>query len=278
MNHDYRQRTAGLGPASTPFAATGALPEAGGELNALRQELVACHRLALLGNITAMVAHEMNNLLTPILARTEAALTTPDDVEFMRKTLARVLVNAQRAKSVAERLVTAAQGQNGEPESCVLADAVRDALETMTRPLEKDGIQLCVEVPPDLRVRANHDLLCQVLLNLLLNARRAMSGTPGLLTISAAMHGDFVIIDVRDSGAGIPAEVLRDVFNPFLAANPVDDPRDWQKVGLGLSVCRLIASHHGAQIHALSNEGRGCTFRLTWPCAKTACAAPVAAC
>ena len=74
-------------------------------------------------------------------------------------------------------------------------------------------------------------------------------------------------IDVQDSGCGIPRETLENVFNPFLAADPHQQPNDWQQVGLGLSACRMIAFHHGATIQGLANDGRGCTFRLSWPVA-----------
>ena len=140
----------------------------------------------------------------------------------------------------------------------------------MTRPLEKDGIQLHVAVPDDLRVNARNDLLCQVLLNLLLNARRAMKDGGGPLTVAATAVDGQVQIEVRDSGSGISAETLDQVLNPFLAADPRERPTDWQQVGLGLSVCRMIARHHGATLQAFANDGsRGCTFRLMRPAAGT---------
>ena len=233
----------------------------------LEQELLASQRLALLGSMAAMVAHEFNNLLTPITARAEAALLSDDDLPLMRKALERALKQSQRAVSVARRLLDLARDDQHRVESCSVADAVREAVETMVRPLEKDGIELRVAVPEELRVNARDDLLCQVLLNLLLNARRAMEGTRGTLSVSAVAKGDRVQIDVRDSGAGMPGNVLNDVVNPFLAADPHQRPNDWQQVGLGLSVCRMIAYHHGATIRGLANEGRGCTFRLCWPAA-----------
>jgi signal transduction histidine kinase len=247
-------------------------------IQGLEQELLASQRLALLGSMAAMVAHEFNNLLTPITARAEAALLSDNDLPLMRKALERALKQAQRAISVARRLLDLARddqivaagprtSRTAPAESCSVAAVVREAVETLVRPLEKDGIELRVVVPEELRVNAPDDLLCQVLLNLLLNARRAMQGTRGTLCVSAVAKGDWVQIDVRDSGAGIPPDALDRVVNPFLAADPHQRPNDWQQVGLGLSVCRMIAHHHGAIIRGLANEGRGCTFRLCWPAA-----------
>lgn len=246
----------------------------------LQDELVACQRLALLGSMAAMVAHEFNNLLTPITARAEAALLSADDVPLMRKTIERTLIQAQRAKAVTHHLLGLAHNEPRPLQACSVAAAVREAIETATRPFEKDGIELRIAVPEDLQVRAREDLLCQVLLNLLLNARQAMKDTSaGTLSITAQAIGDRVRIDVRDTGRGIPRDVLDNVVNPFLAANPHERPNDWHQVGLGLSVCRVIAHHHGAALEGLANEGPGCTFRLSWPAATGSTpAAPRQAC
>lgn len=235
-------------------------------ISALRHELVACQRLALLGSLAAMIAHEYNNLLTPIIARVEAALSMPDDVQYMRKTLERTLLHSQRAVSISKNLLEMAHDQHCPIEQCSVAAAVREAIETMIRPLDKDNIHLHVDVPDNLHVNAREDLLCQVLLNLLLNARRAMNGG-GTLSITALHRDGCAQIDVRDSGKGIPRELLDTVFNRFLAADPSTRPHDWQQVGLGLSVCRMITHQHGASLRALPNEGPGCTFRLCWPLA-----------
>ena len=243
----------------------------------LQAELIACQRLALLGSLAAMVAHEFNNLLTPILARAEAALMG-DDVAFMRKTLERAVVQSQRAMAVTRHLLDLAQDGDRPTGACSVARAVRDAIETMTRPLEKDGIELRVAVPDELHVRAREDLLCQLLLNLLLNAHRAMKDVPGPLTVSAMAKGDYVQIDVRDSGRGMTGDLLTNVINPFLARDPRSRPNDWQQVGLGLSVCRMIAHQHGATIEGLTNEDRGCTFRLRWPAADATAARPTTNC
>ncbi len=239
----------------------------------LQEELIACQRLALLGNMTAMITHEFNNLLTPVLARASAALNCADDAAFVRRSLERIVSQTQRAIAVSRRLLTLAQENGQVHEACSVAVAVREALATLTPPLEKDGITLRVSVPDDLRVAARAELLTQVLLNLLLNARRAMQKRPGTLAITAVVQGDAVQIDVRDSGCGLAPDLLDKVFNPFLAADPLRSPSDWQRVGLGLSVCRMITRHHGALLQGFANEDRGCTFRLLWPQAGNGAAA-----
>ncbi len=230
----------------------------------LQDELIACQRLAMLGNLSAMAAHEYNNLMTPLVARSQAALTM-DDPEFTRKTLERTLVQSQRAIAVSRHLLDLAHHTTEPPQACSVADAVREAVESSIRPFEKDGIALQINVPEDLHVAARFDLLCQVLLNLLLNARTAMGRGNGQLSIRARADDGFAVIEVSDSGKGISDDQINNVFMPFLKSDPTENPGDWQRVGLGLSVCRIITFHHGAQMSVASNAGLGCTFTVRWP-------------
>jgi signal transduction histidine kinase len=222
--------------------------------------------MALLGTMSAMAAHEFNNLMTPVVTRAQDALSR-DDLPTMRKALDRALVQAQKAIAITRHLLGLAGAGVDEPQAWPVAAAVQEAIETMTRPFEKDGIELRLDLPPELQVRARPILLEQVLLNLLLNARDAMKKRGGPLAITARREGDFVVIDIRDRGTGIPQQQLDQVINPFLASDPRDQPRDWQSVGMGLNVCRTIAHEHGASIQAAANEGAGCTFQIRWPAA-----------
>jgi C4-dicarboxylate-specific signal transduction histidine kinase len=240
-------------------------------VRSLQAELIACQRLAAMGSMMAMITHEFNNLLTPLMVRAEAALMGEPDIAFMRKALERTLVQSQRALAVAQHLLDMAHDRPRPTQACGVANAVREALETMTRPFEKDGINVRVAVAENLQVCARQDLLCQVLMNLLLNARQAMKGVQGALSIRAAECDGHVEIEICDGGKGIPADVLNQVVNPFLAADPQARPNDWQQVGLGLSACRLIAHDFGATIQAFANEGRGCTFRVRWPTSRPTC-------
>lgn len=235
-------------------------------IDRLEADLIATQRLATLGSMGAMVAHEINNLMTPILARAEFALSTGSPAD-MRRTVERSKVHVQRAISVTERLLGLANPEESPREACSVAGAVQEAIEAAMRPFEKDGIELIVAIPEDLHVAAQFDLLQQVLLNLLLNARQAMEGVRGRLRISARQEDEHVLIDICDAGKGIFPERLDGVINPFLAAPHAADAHSWQSVGLGLNVCRIIAQQHGATITAFANDGTGCTFQLRWPAA-----------
>ncbi|MBN2445947.1 MAG: HAMP domain-containing histidine kinase [Phycisphaerae bacterium] len=232
----------------------------------LQEELIAAQRLAMVGTTAAMLAHEFNNLMTPVLARTLDALSR-DDHDVMRMTLERTVNQIQKAISLSRHLLKLTDMDSGVAETCTVLHAVDEALEEAVRPFKKDGIELHVDVPDDLRVNARSLLLEQVLLNLLTNAREAMKGCSGLLAISARRDGDFVHIAVRDSGKGLSQHEIETTYAPFLAADATDAQCAWQNVGLGLHVCRLITRQHGASVGVTANEVRGCTFHLRWPAA-----------
>jgi signal transduction histidine kinase len=182
----------------------------------------------------------------------------------MRKALEHTRRQVNQAMTVMGRLLRFAQPHSGPAECCGLAAAVQEALDTATRPLEKDAIALSVTVPAGVWVSAPRELLVQVLLNLVLNARQAMAGGRGRLGISARVEDNRVLIEICDTGHGIPGDRLASVINPFLAGG-ADQPSPWTTVGLGLNVCRMIARHCGATIQAAANADGGCTFRLHWP-------------
>jgi signal transduction histidine kinase len=257
-------------PVSGAIAPAGvALPEVnrlGDAVRVLQDELIASQRLALLGNLSAIAAHEFNNLMTPIIARAEAALTGEPDIPFMRKTLERTLTQAQRAVGLSRHLLELAHDGFVASGTCRLAHVVREAIETATRPFEKDNITLRVDVPEDIWVVGHQDVLVQVVLNLILNARTALKEVGGgLLAISARADSNLVRIAIRDTGKGMNSQWIDTTLNPFLASDPFTAPTDWKQVGLGLSACRMIAYRHGAGIRAEANAERGCTFRLDWP-------------
>ena len=230
----------------------------------LEQQLIAYQRLALLGSMASMVGHELNNLMTPLVVRSEVALQSSDPDE-MRRALEKTLVNAQRAVQFSGRLLGLGRADSEPTATAVVATVVRQVLDAYARNSAPDPVEVRVQVPEELQIRGRSDLFFQVLLNLYLNARNALNAGRGVITISAARAGEMVRIEVRDNGKGIDAAKLRELVNPFLSVDPKNSPGDWHSVGLGLSVCRLIARAHGAALRAAANDGPGCTFELLWP-------------
>lgn len=234
-------------------------------LERIERELLTLQRLSLVGRSAAMMAHELNNILTPILARSDDA-AEHGDPERMRVALRKTAVQARRAIEVTRHFMAVGDAA-GESRPCEVLDAVNDAIQTFVRPFEKEGVALTVSIDPQLRVRASPVLLHQLLFNLLLNARNALGGRKGTIRVRAARAGDVVEIEISDSGAGMPRDTLHNVVNPFLQADETHRPDAFPPVGLGLAVCRRIAHEHGATIELSEHEGPGLTVRIRWPAA-----------
>ena len=234
-------------------------------METIEQELVACQRRALLGALTSIIAHEYNNLMTPVIARAQFSLSL-DDHAAMTKALTVTLEQTEKALHFTRKVLELAAGNPTEIETCVLREIVDGAVASSVRPLDKDGIELVIDVPDDLQVQAQPLLLEQLLLNLLLNARTAMKEVRGRMKISAAREADNVHIQVRDQGVGFAEELLRESINPFLAADAQSMPTA-AGVGVGLYACRTIAHEHQARIWVENNPDVGCTFHVEWPSA-----------
>jgi len=202
------------------------------EVQRIRQELSHSHRLATLGTLTSTIAHEYNNILTPVISYAQFALANPDDPELMRKAVEKALSGAQRAAQISSSLLGFARDEQPDAPA-TLPDVVDEALACLGRPLDKDGIQLSVDVP-HVHLAISPLNLQQVLLNLILNARKAMRRTGGSLTIRATVAGDTCRIDVADTGPGIPEQLKPRLFEPFATlehAPPTTAPPQSAAVG-----------------------------------------------
>jgi len=230
----------------------------------LESQLIALQRLALAGNMTSMVLHEINNLITPILGRADFALSTRRE-DDMIKALERAKIQAEEITAVTQRMRTLIRPGAPQRQRCSVAGTVHEALDIMTRPLQKDRIELRQAIAPELSIMADPGLFRQVLLNLLLNAREAMSERGGTLTVRAEAENGSAVIEVSDQGSGLDQAKLDQIINPFLASTNNEDALNWQEIGLGLNVCRIIAQRYGATISARRNDTIGTTFTLRWP-------------
>jgi len=212
-----------------------------------------------------MIAHEFNNLLTPVVAYARHALDT-EDTGLMRTALAKTLDRTAMLREMADRVIGLAR----QPETSVKAVKVRAVVENavgcLGRDLSRDNIALNIQIDPELTVRANENQLLQVLFNLVINARQAMLGRRGRLTVDAAPTGNGrVVINVRDTGCGIAPEHLDRIFEPFFSTKGADSPPEKRGLGLGLSISRDIIDELGGEITVESQLGQGTTFTITLP-------------
>ncbi len=236
----------------------------------LRSQVRKSQRLASLGTGAAVLAHEFNNLLTPILNYAQAAMGS-DDPAFMAKALGSIHKQAKIMVGIAGRVLRVAADEPVERKPTPVRELVDDTVLALGRDLSRDNITLTIQIDPQLFVLADRHELLQVLFNLLLNARQAMLGKPGRLAIDAApdpADPARVHICVRDSGPGIKPDDLPQVFEPFFSTKQHESRAGRGGIGLGLSVSREIIAESGGELSVESEYGRGTTFMITLPAAE----------
>jgi two-component system NtrC family sensor kinase len=240
------------------------------QLETLREQFHESQRLATIGTIAAVIAHEFNNLLTPIVSYSQYALQSAEgetpDMELIKKALSKSFSSSTKAGKICTSMLGLARGESifGD---CSIQRIVDEVLLVLARDPQKDGIALRVQVQPDLVVHGDPVQLEQVMLNLLINARQAMLGKGGSLTVKAhRVEGtEELRIQVIDTGPGIPEKLIPKIFQPFFTTKGTAKKGEARGTGLGLAICKEIVEHHKGRIEVTSEVGRGTTFSIYLP-------------
>jgi len=236
------------------------------ENEALKSQITRFQALANMGSVTCMIAHEINNLLTPLASYAALALNHPDDKLLIEKALQKAVQNCNRASKIMESMVALANGESHEKKDARLIVLVEEIFTCLCRDFAKDKITVQMLIPEDLAVRAVPVQIQQVLMNLILNAREAMLPRGGVLTIEAREAADEVRIMVADTGCGIEPGHLKKIFEPFFTTKGDENSSSSRLgAGLGLAFCRQIIDAHGGCISVESQPAKGTSFRITLP-------------
>jgi len=237
------------------------------QLASLDEQVRRLQRLAGLGTMSAMLAHEINNLLTPIVSYCQYAASR-NDPELLRTAVDKSLTAAHRITGLCSRALGLASHRDSTAAPTPVAPLVSDVLEGLGRDLQKDNIAVRMDIPADLTAYIPPDTIRQVLFNLVLNARQAMLDRRGTLTLSArASAPDRIEISVADTGPGIRPEHLARLFEPFFSTKGAADRTDRGGAGLGLSICKRLLDDCGGTIHVNSQYGSGAVFTISLPAA-----------
>ncbi len=230
----------------------------------LQAQLSRIEPLANLGLISAMIAHEMNNILTPLENYARLSLQHPEDIQLHQKTIEKTAFNAERASKILQRMLDLAKGHSDQSSWTEVRKLVDEVFGCLARNFAKDRITVVLEIPDGLQVWCDAICLQQVLMNLILNAREAMLGRPGQLTLRAGQTPELTTLEVIDTGSGILPENLDRIFDPFFTTK---SPSQYGRTGtgLGLAFCRRIIEEHRGSIEAQSRAGQGSTFTLRLP-------------
>ncbi|NJN47770.1 MAG: two-component sensor histidine kinase, partial [Candidatus Competibacteraceae bacterium] len=229
------------------------------ELKTTQSRILQTEKLSALGRLVAGVAHELNNPLMGVLNYIEYAQGRETQPK-VRTLLGKAIRELNRMRRVVNNMLTFAHPADEGIGLVYVGEAVQRALELIAADLRHQNIKVITELPATLPpVRANLDGLQQVFLNLLTNARDALSQSrEKTITIAACQQGRQVCVRVKDQGVGVPALILARVFDPFFTTKPPG-----KGTGLGLSVSRNILLGFGGSLACDSQEGVGTTFTLT---------------
>jgi|GEM_PF-931355 len=249
--------------------------QAEAEAQLLREQLLQAQKMESIGRMAGGLAHDFNNMLTAILGYVELAQGALPENSPAQSFLKNAITAIEKASSIARQLMTLARQQPMQLQLVNLNQVVREALQ-LARTWMPASIQLQTFLADNLwLVEADPAQLGQVLQNLLLNARDAMMQTGGVITIEtqntvldtdyARTHydvvpGEYVLLMVSDTGAGMSPEVQARIFEPFFTTKPPE-----QGTGLGLSVVYSVVKQLGGHIWVYSEEGRGTTFKIYLP-------------
>jgi len=237
-------------------------------------ELAHVNRFSLAGELTASIAHELNQPLGSILVNAESAavmLESPSlDRDELKEILSDIRRDDQRAGEVIRRLRSLLRRTPFEASEIDLNQPVAETLDIVSGIAHSRGIAVDVILSGDpLPVRGDRIQLQQVLLNLFLNAAEAMDHLDRSLrkiAVRTARDGHFAEIEIADSGPGILAGKLQEVFEPFYTSKS-------SGMGMGLSIARTIVEAHHGTIAAENRAGQGAVFRIRLPLAQASAAA-----
>lgn len=236
------------------------------QLASLDEQVRRLQHLAGLGTMSAMLAHEINNLLTPIVSYCQYAASR-NDPDLLHAAVEKSLTGAMRISSLCTRALGLASERRTAAALTPIAPLAAEVIEGLGRDLEKDNITTRVDIPPDLQAFVDADAIRHVLLNLVLNARQAMLDRRGTLTISAITNEGRVNICVSDTGPGIKPEHLTRLFEPFFSTKSQERRTDRGGAGLGLTVCQRLLADCNGTIQVASQYGSGAAFTISLPAA-----------
>ncbi|HKQ45575.1 MAG TPA: ATP-binding protein [Rhizomicrobium sp.] len=244
------------------------------EQKALETKFAQSQKMQAVGQLAGGVAHDFNNLLTVIIGNCEFLLMRHQAGDPSFKDINEVHQNALRAAALVSQLLAFSRKQTMQPKILALGDVVGE-LAQMLRRLVGEGISLKLEREPDLwPVHADEAQLGNAIINLVVNARDAMpsGGTVTIRTANQTVNaatplgtaimppGDYVRIEVADTGTGMSKEIQSKIFDPFFTTKPVG-----QGTGLGLATVYGIVKQSGGFITVDSAPGRGTSFNIYLP-------------
>lgn len=224
-------------------------------------------RVTTLGELTASIAHEINQPLAAVIANADACIgwlrRSPPDLKGARRSVEWIIEDGKRASEVIRHVRALAKRTDVEMVPLDANRLVRDAVALVQREMASHAVSVRMELASVLPgIFGDRIQLQQVLINLIMNGIEAMEGVvdcPREMVIrSGADENGAVLVTVIDRGVGICEDTVDRMFTPFFTTKAGG-------LGMGLSICRSIVETHGGRLSASPNKGRGATFQITLP-------------
>ena len=235
-------------------------------LLAAQAELAHASRVATIGELTASIAHEVNQPLSAIVTSGEAGMRwlrrDVPELNEVAVAMSRIVSEGRRASEIVTRIRAFLKKKPAEQDLLEIAEIISEAATLVERELSKENVSLKIEVRPDLpQIRGDRIQLQQVLVNLLVNAGQAMAQQcgPRIVTLRADLaESGSLVVTVEDTGPGIETNDLPRLFEPFFTTKQ-------DGMGMGLAICQTTVEAHGGRLTVQSAPGSGATFRLAMP-------------
>jgi two-component system, NtrC family, sensor kinase len=238
------------------------------ELKRAHEHMLHVEKMATMGKMAAVVAHEINNPLSGILtyAKLVRKWIERGEAQGAKKTDSEQCLNliaeeSRRCGELVKNLLTFSHTSPMNRQSTDIKTVVDRSIRLLAPQMKMRGVEVHTDLPEDLpRVQCDPGQIEQVVLALSMNALDAMPHGGNLWVATRACADSGVEIEVRDDGSGIPADILPRIFEPFLTTK-----EGGKSVGLGLAVSQNIIDRHGGKIEVQSKQGKGTTFTVTLP-------------
>src|SRR3984893_2312578 len=233
----------------------------------MQMELAHANRVATMGQLTASIAHEVNQPIAAAATNAQAALrwlaARPPNLEEVRQALDHIVKDASRAGDVIGRIREIIKKAPSRKDRVDINEAIHEVIELTRRDAVKSGASVQTALgkglPP---IEGDRVQLQQVVLNLIVNAVQAMGAVAErpreLFITTARAEPNGVLVTVKDSGPGLAPSNLEQLFAPFYTTKP-------DGLGMGLSICRSIIEAHGGRLWVTANQPRGAIFSFTLP-------------
>jgi len=237
------------------------------KLHQLEADLAHINRVGMMGELTASIAHEVNQPLSGVVSNGGACLRwlsgEEPNLEEAREAARRIVRDGKRAGDVIARIRALTRRTEVPREPLNLNETIREVLALIGDQAKKNSVMIRTQFVDDVfPVLGDQVQLQQVVLNLVMNAFEAMSsageGARELVIATRNTDGDQVQVTVEDSGTGLDPDTMRKIFDAFYTTKPGG-------MGMGLSICRSILQTHGGRLWAAARDGPGTAFHFTLP-------------